>query len=107
MSNKNQIPFRFSDATAVLIDKGLNIYEKESKTDKLSRNQLLELCIEKAVVHFPTQVKELQNEIAKLKSKLINMEHLKDKAENELSNLKELLKSQQKISSTIDKLLNT
>ena len=76
MDKKTQIPFRFNDATASLIDKGLSIYKNESNTDKISRNQLLEICIKKSVIDFPDQVKNLNKEIRDLKNEVLRIKEL-------------------------------
>jgi predicted RNase H-like nuclease (RuvC/YqgF family) len=106
MNNKNQIPFRFSEATAMLINKGLSLYEKESKTEKISRNQLLEICIKKSVIEFPNQVRNLNNDIRNLKKYVLHLQEEKESLQRELSKIKELIKFKTNIDQELAQLVS-
>jgi hypothetical protein len=100
-----QFPFRYYQETQALFEKGFTLYKSENQTPKFSMNQLFELCLRKAILVYPEQVKKMKAEINLLNKQLQEAESEKVQLANELKALKDKVRLKFQIDSELTKMV--
>lgn len=100
---KKQFSFRYTEEVEELFERGLILFKSENHTPKFSINQLIEICLKKAIDFFPEKIGQLENSIDKLQAQLKKAEQEKCTALKELNDIKELLSQRKEIDNKLNK----
>jgi predicted RNase H-like nuclease (RuvC/YqgF family) len=103
---KKQFPFRYSEETEALFEQGFKLYKSENQTPKFSLNQLIELCLRKAIVFYPELVKKLKSEITQLNRQLLEAQRQKEQMAVELNALKDKVRLKFQVDNELSKMVN-
>ena len=106
MSEKKQYPYRYNEESEKLFEIGIEMYKKESPTPKFSMNQLLDICLNKAIVAYPKQIQAMKTEINKLNRQLQEAESEKAQLISELKAMKDKVRLKFQIDSDLSKMVN-
>jgi glutaredoxin 2 len=101
---KKSILFRYTEETENLFETGFALYKNENTTPKFSINQLIDMCVKKAIVFYPSRVEQMKISITKLETQLKKADNDKLKAINELQEIKSLLKQKSDIDNQLKNL---
>lgn len=89
---KKKFTYRYNGDIEPLLEKGSKLYKREARTVKFSLNQLIDICIQKAVVDLPEEINVLKLNVRDQRKEISQLTQDNAKLQSELLKIKEVIK---------------